>query len=705
MTTRTNLTKPAESLVGRTRIRLELLTLLRGEQRVVTITGPAGAGKTRLALDVAIALATEDCFAEIWRCDLAEARDLAGLCDAVTQAIGAAAPGRNADPATSVGLALEARGDVLLLLDEAETTAPLAAELVARWLAVAPSASFLITSREPLRIPGETVVELGPLPLPAEGAGTAAELASDAVDLFVRCAQRARPGFTLTAAEAPFVAALVRELDGLPLAIELCAPRMAVMGARALLHRMGSRFELLRNRSARPGDRHATLAAALDASFQTLAPHERDALTQCAVFRGGFSLEAAEAVIDLSSHEAAPSTLDVLESLREKSLLHATEASALPGELRLGMFASVRAFAADELEAAARAAASARHAHHVVRSAEAHAEQLAGRDGPEHRARILAERDNLLEVIDRVLGHGPVSARTAEPALRALLVLATLSPYDGPLETYVRALDPVLSATKDSGADPILSARALFARGALLLSRGDVRAASRDLVQSLAVARTLGDAALDARATHALGHALASRGDSAAAREHFQRAVETFSRIGDPAQSASASASLAELERRLGHATVARTLAERALSIHRAHRDLLGEATDLALLGRAAADRGDLELARGHLGESLVAARAVRDRRAEALARGWLGLVHQLAGELDAALAAYDAAVTSLGELGLVPAEALFAGFFGILQRERGAPAEAFARLELACERMTSGGDDPHLAQIGRAHV
>ncbi|MEZ4298889.1 MAG: hypothetical protein R3B70_28325, partial [Polyangiaceae bacterium] len=636
------------------------------------------------------ALAGEGRFSEVWRCDLARARDLSAACDVVLQAMGAPGAGPAADPEATLALALEPRGDVLLWLDEAEALVPALEQPLARLLAGAPGASLLITSREPLRAEGESVIEVGPLSLESGAA----------VELFVMCTQRARSVYTLTDDDAPFVLALVRELDGLPLAIELCAPRMAVMGARALLHRMKSRFDLLRRKPKGEADRHATLAAAIDASWSSLDPDAQSALAQAAVFRGGFSAETAESVIDLSMFPDAPPLLDLLQALRDRSLLMAAVAH-VPGELRLSMLSSVRAFALEKLASqgpAARAAVEERHARAVLTLAESHERGLSTPRGAEHRAGILALRDELVEVIERVLGKGPVSARTAEPALRALLVLANLSPYDGPPEAFASAVGPVLTATRDSGADPRLSARALYARGALLLSRGDVRSGSRDLVQSLAVARTLGDDHLAARATHTLGEALAARGEAVASREHFERAASMFAELGDVSGSASATLSLASSSLREGRLDEALALASRALSGHRAASDPFGEASALLVLGRVACDRDDLPAALAHLEASRASATSAGSRRAAALALGWLGFALQLARRFDEARSAFEGAAAELGELGLVPSEALFTGLLGVLLREMSEPAEAFTRLRFASERIAGTGHDAHHA-------
>ncbi|MBK8251680.1 MAG: AAA family ATPase [Polyangiaceae bacterium] len=678
---RTNLKKPPEPLIGRQNERRSLLDASSREDRLFTLVGPPGVGKTRLAVEVALDLFNLGRFAEVWRCNLGAARDMASICDAVAQSIGASADGSNPDPSSHITRAIESRGDVLLLLDEMESAAASAPSTVGQWLAELPNLSVLVTSREPLHIPGENVVELTPLSIDG----------GEAVDLFLLCTQRVRRAYTIPEADLPFVQALVRELDGLPLAIELCAPRMAVMGPRALLHRMSSRFDLLRRKPSAPTDRHAALALAIETSWMALLPYEQSTLSQLAVFRGGFTLEAAEAVVDLSLYPDAPPIVDVLQSLRDKSLLTAIETP--PGaDLRLGMLASIAVYTLEKLDSSIAANVIARHAHHVVRTAEHHEQHLTGKDGPIHRAQILADRHNLTQVIERVLGQGQVTARTAEPALRALLVLATLSPYDGPPEAFAAAVGPVLTATKDSGADPRLSARALYARGTLLLSRGDIRAGSRDLVQALAVARSLNDALLTARATCALGEALARRGEMAAAREHFEKAAQSFTQLADTSGAGAAIALQAELSLRQGDLVTAQALADRALSLHQTKSDAFGSAVDLILLGRIACDRNDPQTAITHFSSACVHAERAESRRTAAAATGYLGLAHHLAGNLDAAKTHFETAIAAFSEMGLIIPQALFSGLLGIWFREDQKPGEAYARLSIAAERLDNAG-------------
>jgi predicted ATPase len=679
---------PSEPIVGRARDLAAVGSCLAAEARLVTVTGPGGMGKTRLAQELARRLVAEGLFPAACFAELAGARDPAALCDAVAAALGAAGEaGRGADPVARVGKALAARGPALVVLDDFDAAVAHAGATVGRWLALAPEASFLVTSRERLALDGEVVHELGPLALPE---GDAAIASAEAVDLFVRCARRLRHDFTLAEADAPFVAEIVRALDGMPLAIELAAARTAVMGPRALLHRLRSRFEVLRRTHKRGPDRHATLEAAIDGSWQALAPAERDALAQCTVFRGGFTLEAAEAVIDLAAHPGAPPAMDVIAALRDKSLV-----VALPGprgDLRLGLYASIREYAARALDPAATAAVEARHAAHAVRSAEALAARVAE---PEARSALLAERENLLAVIERVLGRGPVTARTAEPALRALVVLAPLLEHDGPLESYVRLLDPVLDATQGSGADPALIGRALAVRGRFRWQRGDDRGGARDLVRALAIARPAGDARLEARVLHDLGHALAARGDLAAARDHLEQALALTRQAADRREVGRVLASLGALAAREGRATEAVALLERARAAHEAEHSAGDQATDRRLLGAVWLDQGRVAEARGEAMASRQLAAAAGDARAEAMAASLVGLCDHAAGDLASARAAYTEAAAALSAMGHARLAAIATGHLGALAREEGRAAEAYTLLGEACDAL---GDEAEAA-------
>ncbi len=671
-------------LIGRDGALAAVTRAIDEGARLVTITGPAGAGKSRLAIEVALG---KDAAA---RADVSEVTRREALIDAIALAIGA--------EGGALDKALASRGELVVVLDDADRAIDALRAAIPPLLHAAPELVIVVTSRERLAIEGEAIVELGPLDLPSDRAEpkSGAIEASAAVALFVAAARRVRSDYALTEAEAPFVAALVRELDGLPLAIELAASRMAVMGARALLHRMASRFEVLRKSGAARG-RHATLEAAIEASWIALAPHEQDALAQCAVFRGGFSLEAAERVIDVSRHKGAPPVMAILEALRDKSLLFAMTDHHVPGELRLGIYASVRDFAMRSLSAEDKRAVELRHADAVVAEAELlskrASKQASGKTAREARARVLADRENLLAVIERVLGKGPVTARAAEPALRALVVLAPAMLYEGPLEALVSLIDPALAATRDSGADPRLSANALAVRGALLRKRGKIRAASRDLVQALAIARTLGDQGIEAKVTIELGHALAGSGDVAGALDHYERAERMLRALGDRSASADAMQSMGALLLRQTRLEEAAPLLARALAIHRAEESPVAEVMDHNLLAELSIDAGRLDDARAQLEGSARAGQGVGDKPGEAIAKGLYGLLAALSGDGESAHKALEEASATLRDLGYLPLSAAMSGKVGLVSLLAGKTAEAFALFSDAIDDLGDEGD------------
>jgi predicted ATPase len=632
--------EPRTPLVGRGTELAAVASRLEEGTRLVTITGPPGIGKSRVAAEIARRSAAGR---EVLFVDALEGPD------AVAVALGA----RDLDAA------LPGRGPLVLVLDRLPASA---AKALGDWLEQAPDLVAIVASRERTGLPDEEVHELGPL------------APSEAEALFVHAARRARPGWTPSAADREAIAEIARATDGVPLAIDLAAARMGVMGARALLHRLNASLGEIRG-----------LDAALEGSWAALSADAQQALARATVFRAPFTADAAEAV------SLAP--LDALAELRDKSLLFGRE--DLASDLRLGMYAPIRDHAARRLDPADRAAAEGRHAAWFIGLAEAHVKELHGPRAKAARARLLAERAELLAIARAAVGPGPLTARAAEPALRAVLALAPVLLSYGPLNAYEGIVDPVITASRASGADPRLVAEVVLVRGMLARHRGRPRDGARDLVQALGVARTLHDASLEARALHELGHALADDFDAVGAEGHFRRAADLHASARDAFEEGRARASLAELLPRAGRADEARAEAERARALH----ETAGEDTtsDLLALGAAELAAGRLAASRAASEAARTSARTIGDRRAEAVATMQIGLGAQRAAERVVARQALEEARAIFADLGFVVLEATAQGHIGLVARDEGKDAEAAVRLAQACDALKGapGGAAP----------
>lgn len=398
------------SFVGRSDELARIGELLR-TSRLVTLTGPGGAGKTRLAIEAAAReTETEVCFVE-----LALVSDAAEIPATLAAAIGLREPMLprllpHAEDQTERLIAALAGRRLLLVLDNCEHLVDAIARHAARLLAGAPTLCVLATSREPLGITGESLCPVQSLGLPAETVGPAEALGYPAVRLFYDRARAVRPGFELTGANVDSVLRIVRTLDGLPLAIELAAARLRALPADDLAARLEDRFALLSRGSRTAEPRHRTLRAAVEWSWDLLDDAERRLARRLSVFAGGARLDAVERVCGLSPAE----TVDLLTSLTDRSLLEA-------GDGRYRMLETIRAFCGEQLALAGeRDALRQAHAAYFLTLAETADSHLRGKDQLHWLDVLDADHDNLHAALRRSI--------EADPAV-ALRLLSALSAY------------------------------------------------------------------------------------------------------------------------------------------------------------------------------------------------------------------------------------------------------------------------------------
>jgi len=630
------------SFYGRTEQLAELSRVLGEPGAVVTLTGPPGSGKSRLAREHADASDAHP--GGVHWIDLADARTTLEMCGALAAALGEQLPAEPAGDAMVRRLsgALAARGEALFVLDDLEQLGDVAPRAIETWRAEADAATFLITSRECLRIAGERRLDVGPLPVPDEGERDTKQIARvDSVRLFVDRARAVRSGYAPAGDELVDVATLVRALDGIPLAIELCAARAALLGTRQIIERLPAVLDLPAQRGRGAPARHATVRAAIDSSWELLAEDERSALALCAVFRGGFGLDAAERVVGAAA-------IDRMQSLVDKSLVHVFEVPGLRGELRFGMYEPVARYAAEQLDRSGeRAAAETRHAAHFADVGFAWATAVDERDGGTSFRRLLAEQPNLLAAVQHISSRASDPAQQ-EQALRLALALEPGLRSRGPLDRLTRLLDDALD--RAAGASPTLVARARVARGVARYIGGDVASSAADFE---AAATTAPSPELEALARVHLAVARASAGDLAAARRELDLGAGLAAAAGAPRIEALARTHRARwVLAREGSLDEARRELEGALVLLHRSGGIRDESRVCAYLGHLAFERGAAGDARSSYERAASLLRELGDRRLEAeLLIGMAAVEQELGclGEAHARLADARAVLQVIG--------------------------------------------------------
>lgn len=615
-----NLPPPLTRFIGRVGEIAEVRRLVMSN-RLLTLTGPGGCGKTRLAVAIAHSLLRKSAFEHgIWFVELAGLDTSILLPQLVATTVGVPEAPEQSLIQTLTGFLQKKR--LLVILDNCEHLLRASGDLVQPLLEACPTLHILATSREPLNLPLEMTWLVPSMALPdVQSPPSFEQLAqSEAIQLFAARARTVLPGFSLNEKNVGAIVQICRRLDGIPLAIELAAARVKLLDVEQIADRLADSLQLLTHGSRGAAPRHQTMRAALDWSYALLLPREQRLFQRLAVFAGGFSLDAAEAVCADGSAPLqantqmlpAPDVLDVLTALLDKSLVVIAERSA--GEpVRYRLLEPIRQYALEALrQAAAEQAVRDQHLAYFVQFAERAEQKLKSQDQVLWLARLDKEHDNLRAA----LAWSAQPGRRSIAGLRIATALHLFWQRRGHWSEGRGWLNQVISsyqadATAHAPGDDVHLARALVARGWLAVYLHDYGAIRASLELGLELAREASD-----RVTQALALGLLSF---------------LSSYVGDP--------------------DAARQLAEASVERARGAGDDWSLAWALHVLGRNRYYRGDVKGGQAALAESESLYRRTGDKRSLAIHINTLAIIAQNAGEFEMARHLYEEALAIGKEL------------------------------------------------------
>ncbi|MGA8151785.1 MAG: protein kinase [Terriglobales bacterium] len=618
--------------------------VLRQDVRLITVTGPGGIGKTRLALQVAGEL-VEHFPGGAHFVPLSSLTDPSLIASAIVQTLGIGeAGGQSPLEILKKNLQASSRAPMLLLLDNFEHLVQ-AAPTVADLLATGPNLKIMVTSRGALHVYGEHEFPVPPLALPDSRSKPSVEVLSHcpAVALFVQRATAAKPDFELNREDAPVVAEICARLDGLPLAIELAAARVRVLSPSSMLTRLASRLQLLTGGARDLPQRQQTLRAAIDWSYDLLSAPEQKLFRRLSVFVGGCNLEGVEAVCDTKG-DVDLDLLDGMASMLDKSLVQQTEHAT--GESRFVMLETIREYAQEKLETSGEAASTKRaHAAYCLVLAEEEATEQSGADAGDWLERFGLEHDNFRAAIEWLTETGDAEwgLRLGAALFRFWEMREYLAEGRGQLGRLLK-LAEAAAPTKTR-------ARALFAAGVLAGEQGDYASADALISESQDIALQLGDKTGVAVSLNARAVLVRDRGDVATAHILFEASLALWRELGDQRAVARALSNLANVLKLQGDYDRARSLYAECLVIFRELGDRTGVAWSLNYQGDVARDQGDSAPAQALYEQGLVMFRELGDRWGIAGTLADLGSLAREQGNYPTARSLYRESIKLFQEL------------------------------------------------------
>jgi len=667
-----NLPQTVTGMVGRVAER-EAVHALLVAHRLVTLTGPGGSGKTRLAIEVA-RMMSERVGGGVWLVELAPLTTGVLVVEAVAGVVGVRSEGGR--PLIETLCAALADDECLLVLDNCEHVIDASAVLSQSILRAGSGARILTTSREPLAIPGEVAYPVGPLPVAGVDEPWHRIVSSEAARLFAERAAAARPGFAVDESNAGLVGEICRRLDGMPLALELAAARVASMPLGRIAERLDDRFRLLESVTRAAPERHRSLEAAVQWSYDLLSDDERALFDQLSVFAGTFTLQAVERVVEVDGGDAA----ELLAALVSRSLVQ------LSGDDdRYRILESLREFGRGRLvDRGVAERVRERHARYYADVAEAARLLLRQSTSIAGYAQLDADEPNLRDALTWAFSAGgspavgvriasalwfywdvrgadsesshwvgaglSAAAHTSTPQRAILLAAAAMHHMrKGEYEAGNRTADDAIALVGTLGHEPSdvgrdAAAFAAWPKGISLWARGNFEQAQAVFADAAAVSLAAGDIWFAAQHEFLLGRVLRDAGDVAQARDVSERALARSRDLGERQNLGLCCELVASLARLGGDVARARMLIDEALGHYRAIAYSEGEASVLAEAGRLALETSDTTGARSAFGQSFELCRRMGHRAGMAAATEGQARVFACEGNATAAATLFTAA-------------------------------------------------------------